>query len=36
VLERVTLADLVRGELPEEVVALADEYRVTTDARYRS
>jgi Rrf2 family protein len=36
VLERVTLADLVRGELPAEVVALADEYRVTTDARYRS
>lgn len=36
VLERVTLADLVRGELPDEVVALADEYRVTTDARYRS
>lgn len=36
VLERVTLADLVRGELPDEVVTLADEYRATTDARYGS
>jgi hypothetical protein len=36
VLERVSLADLVRGELPEEVAALADEYRIATDARYGS
>lgn len=34
VLERVALADLVRGELPDEVMALAAEYRVATDARY--
>jgi len=34
VLERVSLAELVRGELPDEVVALATEYRRATDARY--
>ena len=34
VLERVTLDDLVEGRLPDEVVQLAEEYRVTTDARY--
>ena len=36
VLERVTLDDLVRGELPAEVAALAEEYRATTNARYPS
>jgi Rrf2 family protein len=34
VLERVSLDELVRGELPDEVVSLATEYRRTTDARY--
>ena len=34
VLERVTLDDLVRGVLPDEVAALAAEYRAATDARY--
>jgi Rrf2 family protein len=34
VLERVSLDELVRGELPDEVVSLAIEYRRTTDARY--
>ena len=33
VLERVTLDALVEGRLPDEVVQLAEEYRVTTDAR---
>jgi Rrf2 family protein len=36
VLERVTLHDLAVGELPDEVTALAEEYRVATDARYGS
>jgi Rrf2 family protein len=34
VLERVSLDELVRGDLPDEVVALAAEYRRTTDARH--
>jgi len=34
VLERVTLQDLAAGELPDEVTALAEEYRVSTNARY--
>ena len=34
VLETVTLADLITGALPDEVAALASEYRRTTDARH--
>ena len=34
VLETVTLADLVSGELPVGVTALADEYRTSTAARF--
>jgi Rrf2 family protein len=34
VLETVTVADLVSGELPADVVALADEYRRTTEERH--
>jgi Rrf2 family protein len=34
VLETVSLADLVGGDLPAPVVELADEYRRTTDARH--
>jgi Rrf2 family protein len=34
VLETVTVADLVSGELPPDVIALADEYRATTEARF--
>lgn len=36
VLETVTLAQLVAGELPDEVVDLAREYRQTTEDRYGS
>ena len=36
VLETVTLAQLVAGELPDEVVDLALEYRQTTEDRYGS
>lgn len=36
VLERVTLDDLVEGNLPVDVAELAEEYRITTDARYGS
>ncbi len=35
VLERVTLADLVAGDLAPEVCDLAEEYRVATAARYQ-
>jgi Rrf2 family protein len=35
VLETVTLADLVAGDLPEGVAELADEYRRTTEERHR-
>lgn len=34
VLETVTIADLVTGELPSEVAQLAQEYRDTTEARF--
>ena len=34
VLETVTVADLVAGDLPPDVVALADTYQRTTEARY--
>ncbi len=34
VLETVSLADLVSGRLPDDVAALAAEYRRDTDARY--
>jgi Rrf2 family protein len=34
VLERVTLADLISGDLPDDVRALAAEYRDATAARY--
>ena len=34
VLETVSVADLVAGELPEGVVALADEYRRSTEERF--
>jgi Rrf2 family protein len=34
VLEHVTVADLVAGELPSEVLDLADEYRRATEARF--
>ncbi len=34
VLETVTVADLVAGELPDEVTELADTYRKTTEDRY--
>lgn len=33
-LETVTLADLVAGELPADVAAMADEYQRSTDARH--
>lgn len=36
VLETVTLADLITGELPAAVAALAAEYRATTSQRYGS
>lgn len=36
VLETVTVADLVAGDLPRDVVDLADTYRRSTDARYPS
>jgi Rrf2 family protein len=34
VLERVTVADLVAGELPADVTELADEYRQATEERF--
>lgn len=34
VLETVTVADLIAGELPQDVVALAEEYRQATEARF--
>ena len=34
VLETVSVADLVSGRLPDDVVELAEEYRRTTDQRY--
>jgi Rrf2 family protein len=34
VLETVSVAELVAGELPSSVVELADEYRVATEARF--
>lgn len=34
VLETVTVADLVSGDLPADVTALADEYRTSTAARF--
>lgn len=34
VLETVTVADLVAGDLPAGVVELADEYRAATEARF--
>jgi Rrf2 family protein len=34
VLETVTVADLVGGELPDDVTELADTYRKTTEDRY--
>lgn len=34
VLETVSVADLIAGELPEDVVELADEYRQATEARF--
>lgn len=34
VLEATTVADLVEGSLPREVVELAEEYRTTTEARW--
>lgn len=34
VLERVSVADLVSGELPDEVVGLAAEYRRSTEERF--
>lgn len=34
VLERVSLADLIEGDLPAEVSTLADEYRTSTAARF--
>ena len=36
VLETVSVDDLVTGKLPAQVVALADEYRATTEERYGS
>lgn len=35
VLETVTVADLARGDLPDDVLALAEEYRRDTGARHR-
>ncbi len=34
VLETVSVADLIAGELPDDVVALAEEYREATEARF--
>ena len=34
VLETISIAELVRGELPDGVVELADEYRATTEQRF--
>ena len=34
VLETVTVSDLVEGDLPADVTALADEYRLATEARF--